>query len=153
MLSQFCSNLLLGQPWTSMTRDEQIITRLDLGVSVRKDHSIKGALVMLEVLRKELPDLSPSEKLEHWERFVTYLFDNLAEPAAMAVVKYAIANRKIVIRGMAASPAMAKLNPCFSALYLQGKKERESSCNKRFSRIYDKLKAHMTFSDSVALAV
>ncbi len=145
MFLDHCVSLLntghSGFKQSALSDTEQITFALESGVRARKIDSLKTALLMLEMIKVTSPKSEDAARLARFEHFIEYLFDNFREATAMAMVKYAIHDRRIQLAKLNDAKCMKKVTAIFKPSLLDGSKKPEDvSKFKQFTRMYDRLK-------------
>lgn len=136
---------------SSFNDAEQVLSNLQSGVRARKLNGVKTGLLMLEMMKVSNGGLTSEAKIQRFDRFVNYLFSHLSEPVAMAMVKYALADRRLSVPTLQKSSAMARIKSIFSPILLDNSKDpKEVRKNSRFMRIYGKLQSQHSFSDRIS---
>jgi hypothetical protein len=152
MLYQYCSELL--DTGTSRINDalfeesEQIISCLETGVKARRLRSLKGVLFMVEMLGVRMKRIPDSESAKLFDNFTSYLFSNHNTALGMAVLKYAIANRRISIPRTGLG--FQKVKELFSPVIVHDVKDADQV--RRFERsmkVYGRLLAFTPISEDM----
>jgi Na+/serine symporter len=112
------------------------------------------ALLMIELINATRPTIEHAEQLNRFNHLIDYIFDRFSEPVAMAIVKYAIADRKMVIRKLSESSSWSRISKVFKPVMLDDTKDPlERAKFSRFERIYKRLHACKPISDAMLLYV
>lgn len=152
MLYQYCSELLD----TGKTRindalfqeSEQIISCLETGVRARRLRSLKGVLFMVELLSVRMKRMDADSSAQLFANFTNYLFENHNVVLGMAVLKYAIANRRITIPRT--GEGFAKVKELFTPVVVHSSKDKTLvSRFERSMKVYGRLLAFTPISDDM----
>lgn len=128
----------------------QVYFKLQSGVSTKKVDSMKTALMMIEVIRACSRHSEHPEQLRRFDNFVSYVFETFNEPIAMALVKYAIAERKINIKKLADSSSWGRVAGSFKPVLLDCTNDSvERAKYARFERVHKRLKKMAELSDAM----
>jgi hypothetical protein len=128
--------------------EQQVFFKLQSGVTAHRLNSIKSALLMIELVKESQKRVDKVEQFKRFDNFVNYIFAHFSEPIAMALVKYAIADRKLLIKNLAESSSWARISTMFKPIMLNDSKDpKEKAKYARFERIHKKLKVMKPLSD------
>lgn len=128
----------------------QVLFKLSSGVTAKRLDSHQTALLMIEAMKAMAKDKSASEQHEMFDHFVKYVFETRSEPVAMALVKYAIADRKLVIKKMAECSSWKLISSTFKPVMLDNSKDpKEQKKYSRFLRVHERLKHLKCVSDTM----
>lgn len=135
-----------------VTDHTSVMLRLYTGVRVKKLDSIKTSLLMIEVIRlswsrSEYGSCS-RESMELFDNFVSYTYGRFSRPVAMALIKYAIQDRRLSMRNVSSSRNWELIRDSFSGPLLD-RSPSVSDCRtaKQFERAYKRLKCCMVISN------
>jgi hypothetical protein len=130
---------------------QQVLFKLQSGVSARKLDSLKTALLMIELVKAGQKVKPQTDQIRRFDNFVNYIFNNFSEPVAMALVKYAVADRKLVVRDMSRCESWSRVSALFKPVMMDDSKDPlEVSKYRKFEKIHKKLKPMIPLSNMMA---
>lgn len=136
---------------SQFTSDEQVVFKLESGISYKKLSAMNTALMMLEFIKLSVSAHHCNDEADHFNNFVNYVFDNMSEPLAMAFIKYAISNRKIVIKNIYKQPSWNKISQAFKPAMLENSKTpKDLKVYNRFNKFYTLLQGKTATSNAIS---
>jgi hypothetical protein len=154
MILEHCVSLLLTGKSAATQRQfdgsAQVYFKLQSGITAKRIDSMHTALLMIEMIKVSQPSIDQVEQYNRFNHFVDYIFDRFSEPVAMALVKYAIADRKLVIRKLAESASWSRISKVFKPVMLDDSQDPiERFKFSRFERIYKRLHGCKPISEAM----
>lgn len=155
MILDHCVSLLCtgasGARQAEFTTSVQVLFKLQSGVSAKRIDSLKTALLMIEVIKASQKRVDNAEMFKRFDNFVNYLFSHFSEPVAMAVVKYAIADRRLTLKKLAESQSWSRISFQFKPVLLDNSKDpQEVAKYARYERILRRIQRAKPLSDMMA---
>lgn len=152
MFLNHCISLLISGESSieqgAFTNIDQIMFKLETGVSAKKLDSIKTSLMMIEAINLASRHAEQDELIKLFDNFVTYAYSRFREPIVMAIMKYAIADRKLMVRRVDSSKCWHRVAKSFKpSLLNNSKKPVDVRVHSQFQRCYSKLKMSKSTSD------
>jgi hypothetical protein len=77
------------------TENERVFDTLKTGLRIRRLNGLKSALLMIELIRSEQQVVDAQELAHYFDNFIHWSLDNLPEAMVLALVKYAIQDRRL----------------------------------------------------------
>jgi hypothetical protein len=77
------------------TTNERVFDTLKTGLRIRRLNGLKSALLMIELIRSEQGSVDTEELMHYFDNFIAWSVDNLPDEMTLALVKYAIQNRRL----------------------------------------------------------
>lgn len=130
---------------------EKVLFKLVSGVRAKRLDSLKTALVMIEIMKISTSFTSQEEQFKRFDNFVEYVFAQFSEPLAMALVKYAINDRKIEIKKLTKAPSFQRVKMVFKPVMLDKSKDpKEVRKYARFEQLHKRLTNMVPMSMALA---
>ena len=149
MFFNHCVDLLLvgrgSDAEGSYTDLDRVVFKLEAGVSVDKLEGIQCALLMIEALK--LSNACDETRTMMFDHFIEWTYRNFRKPAAMAVLKYAIADRRIKINHKESAAWGVVFKSFEPRLLRESVDVREIRIERQYKRYYAKLKSFVSVSD------
>lgn len=125
---------------SNFTDSVRVSFKLQSGVSTNKLNGIKTALAMIEIMKIRQSDSSIDEQYTRLNNFIEYIFTQFSDPVAMAIVKYAIKERSLVIRNIAKTEGWKVISSKFKPVMLENSKDKKDlRVYAAYERFYNKL--------------
>jgi hypothetical protein len=77
------------------TSNQRVFDTLKTGMRIRRLNGLKSALLMIELIRSEQGAVDTKELAHYFDNFIKWSLDNLPNEMTLALVKYAIQDRRL----------------------------------------------------------
>jgi hypothetical protein len=77
------------------TVNQRVFDTLKTGLRIRRLNGLKSALLMIELIRSEQKAVDAQELAHYFDNFIQWSLENLPEEMVLALVKYAIQDRRL----------------------------------------------------------
>lgn len=77
------------------TTNQRVFDTLKTGLRIRRLNGLKSALLMIELIRSEQNAVDAQELAHYFDNFIHWSLENLPEEMVLALVKYAIQDRRL----------------------------------------------------------
>lgn len=117
----------------------KIVFKLQTGVTAKRLDSIKTSLLMIEAVKLSYDSKSVAT-FDLFENLVQYAYRKHCEPIAMALVKYALADRRINVRNVKDAPSWDKIKKSFAPSLLNDSQDpKDLKLDRRYKKCYTRV--------------
>lgn len=132
MIIDHCYNILVNGTSPYEAQDygvtDKVFDALKTGMNIKKLNGLKSALIMVELLRIEQSSAEPDDFARYFTHFVQWGFRTLSTPMFLAVVKYALKDRKLTTKqAVIKSAGWQRLHQDFAPILLVPDAEAQKS--------------------------
>lgn len=132
MIIDHCYNILVNGASPYGNSDygvtEKVFDALKTGMNIKKLNGLKSALIMVELLRVEQAKADDVDLARYFTHFVQWGFATLSTPMLLAVVKYALKDRRLTTKqAVIKSPGWKRLHDDFAPILLVPDAEAQQS--------------------------